>query len=182
MQNGGVRWNSHSAMKKEILNPSNRGDLSDMFEDSEAWPGPRRSVGRVYERARQVGAGIAKVGATLVCGGLGGVTEGRVKGPMSQAGGQTVGILPRADRAQASPYVMIPIVRDLGHGRNTLIASAADILAAISGGYGTLSEIGIGLKLGKPVTGLPMWPNMDGIDYVTAPEEALEMISGLKVS
>ena len=136
---------------------------------------------KIYEQARQVGAGIAKAGATLVCGGLGGVMEGACQGAY-ETGGQTVGVLPGADRAQANPYVMIPIVTDLGHGRNILIVRTADILVAISGGYGTLSEISIGLKLGKPVIGLHTWPNMDGIDYVTTPEEALEAISGWMVS
>jgi len=136
---------------------------------------------KTYEQARQVGAGIAKAGATLVCGGLAGVMEGACKGAY-EAGGQTVGILPGADRAQANPYVMIPIVTDLGHARNILIVRTAEILVAISGGYGTLSEISIALKLEKPVIGLDTWPNMKGIQYVTTPEEALEGISALTVS
>ncbi|MDY6950727.1 MAG: TIGR00725 family protein [Thermodesulfobacteriota bacterium] len=134
-----------------------------------------------YEQARKVGAGIAKAGATLVCGGLGGVMKGACQGA-HEAGGQTVGILPGADKAQANPYVMIPIVSDLGHARNILIVRTADILVAIAGGYGTLSEISIGLKLGKPVIGLHTWPNMKGIQYVTTPEEVLEAISNLMVS
>jgi uncharacterized protein (TIGR00725 family) len=135
----------------------------------------------IYEEARSVGAGIAKAGATLVCGGLGGVMEGACQGAY-EAGGQTVGILPGADRAQSNPYVMIPIVTDLGHGRNILIVRSSDILVAISGGYGTLSEISIALKLGKPVIGLHTWPNMEGIRYVTTPEAALDALSSLMVS
>ncbi|MDY6986824.1 MAG: TIGR00725 family protein [Thermodesulfobacteriota bacterium] len=136
---------------------------------------------KTYEQARQVGAGIAKAGATLVCGGLAGVMEGACQGAY-EAGGQTVGILPGADRAQANPYVIIPIVTDFGHARNILIVRTAEILVAISGGYGTLSEISIALKLGKPVIGLDTWPNMKGVQYVTTPEEALEAISSLTVS
>jgi uncharacterized protein (TIGR00725 family) len=135
----------------------------------------------IYEEARSVGAGIAKAGATLVCGGLGGVMEGACQGAY-EAGGQTVGILPGADKAQANPYVMIPIVTDLGHGRNILIVRSSDILVAISGGYGTLSEICIALKLGKPVIGLHTWANMEGIRYVTTPEAALEALSSLMLS
>lgn len=129
-----------------------------------------------YEQARSVGAGIAKAGATLVCGGLGGVMEGACRGA-HEAGGLTVGILPGPDKTQANPYVMIPIVTDLGHARNMLIVRSSDVLVAVSGGYGTLSEISIGLKLRKPVIGLNTWPNMDGIQYVTTPEEALDAIS-----
>ena len=135
---------------------------------------------KIYEEARKVGNGIAKAGATLVCGGLGGVMEGACQGAY-EAGGQTVGILPGADRGEANPCVMIPIVTGLGHARNILIVRTADILVAISGGYGTLSEISIGLKLGKPVIGLHTWPNMKGIQYVTTPEEVLEAISALMV-
>ena len=133
---------------------------------------------KIYEAARQVGSGIGRAGAILVCGGLGGVMEGACRGAY-EAGGQAVGILPGADRMHANPYVTIPIVTDLGHVRNDLIVRSADILVAISGGYGTLSEISIGLKLGRPVIGLHTWPNMEGIQYVSTPEEALEAISGL---
>jgi len=136
---------------------------------------------KIYGQAREVGAGIAMAGATLICGGLGGVMEGACQGAY-EVGGQTVGILPGAERTQANPYVMIPVVTDLGHARNILIVRTADILVAISGGYGTLSEISIALKLGKPVIGLHTWPDMKGIQYVTTPDQAVEAISALTVS
>ena len=129
----------------------------------------------IYELARQVGMGIAKTGAAVVCGGMGGVMEGACRGAY-EAGGQTVGILPGPDKAQANPYVALPIVTDLGHARNVLIVRSSDMLVAISGGYGTLSEISIALKLGKPVIGLGTWPNMEGIQYVTTPKEAIDAI------
>lgn len=125
-----------------------------------------------YESARIVGTGIADMGATLVCGGLGGVMEGACRGAR-EGGGQTVGILPGQDRAQANPYVDIPIVTDLGQARNVLVVRNSDLLIAISGGYGTLSEISIALKIGKPVIGLATWPNIDGIQYVGTADEAL---------
>jgi hypothetical protein len=126
----------------------------------------------IYELAREVGVGIAKMGAILVCGGLGGVMEGACRGA-SEAGGQTVGILPGHDKVHANPYVTIPIVTDLGHARNVLIVRSSDLLIAISGGYGTLSEISIALKLKKPVVGLSTWPNIGEIKYVATSEEAL---------
>jgi hypothetical protein len=132
----------------------------------------------IYEVATKVGAVIARTGGILVCGGLGGVMEGACQGA-HEAGGQTVGILPGPDKANANPYVTIPIVTDLGHARNVLIVRTCDILVAISGGYGTLSEISIALKLGKPVIGLHTWPNMEGIQYVGTPEEAIEAILDL---
>jgi len=127
----------------------------------------------IYELAREVGRGIAKMGAILVCGGLGGVMEGACRGAR-EAGGQTVGILPGADRVHANPYITIPIVTDLGHARNVLIVRSSDLLIAISGGYGTLSEISIALKLKKPVIGLSTWPNIGEIKYVATSEEALK--------
>lgn len=129
----------------------------------------------IYELARKVGDGIGRAGAILVCGGLGGVMEGASRGAC-EAGGQTVGILPGPDKAQANPYVTIPIVTDLGHARNILVVRSSDILVAISGGYGTLSEISIALKLGKPVIGLNTWPNMEEVRYVFTPEEAIGAI------
>jgi uncharacterized protein (TIGR00725 family) len=129
----------------------------------------------IYELARRVGAGIAKAGAILVCGGLGGVMEGACRGAF-EAGGQTIGILPGPDKGEANPYVAIPVVTDLGHARNVLIVRSSDILVAISGGYGTLSEISIALKLGKPVIGLRTWPNMERIHYVTTPKEVIDAI------
>jgi len=92
----------------------------------------------IYELARRVGAGIARAGGVLVCGGLGGVMEGACRGAR-EASGETVGILPGPDKASANPYVSIPIVTDLGHARNVLIVRTSDLLVAVSGGYGTLS-------------------------------------------
>ena len=132
----------------------------------------------IYELAREVGVGIAKMGAILVCGGLGGVMEGACRGAL-EAGGQTVGILPGPEKIHANPYVTIPIVSDLGHARNVLIVRSSDLLIAISGGYGTLSEISIGLKLKKPVIGLSTWPNIRGIQYVATTEEALNVTLAL---
>jgi uncharacterized protein (TIGR00725 family) len=129
----------------------------------------------VYELARRIGDGIARAGGILVCGGLGGVMEGACRGAR-EAGGETVGILPGPDKASANPYVSVPIVTDMGHARNVLIVRTSDLLVAVSGGYGTLSEISIALKLGKPIIGLHTWPDMEGIAYVSSPEEATDTI------
>jgi hypothetical protein len=133
--------------------------------------------GAAYETARQVGRGIAERGAALVCGGLGGIMEGACRGA-SETGGQTIGILPGADKSLANPYVTFPIVTDLGHARNILVVQSSDALVAIRGAYGTLSEISIALKLGKPVIGLNTWPDMDDIFYVSSPEEVLQLLEG----
>jgi len=106
--------------------------------------------------AEAVGREIARRGAVLVCGGRGGVMEAACRGAKAE-GGITVGILPGTDRQEANPYVDIPIVTGLGEARNALIVRTADAVVAIRGGYGTLSEIGLALKMGRPVVGLDTW-------------------------
>jgi uncharacterized protein (TIGR00725 family) len=106
--------------------------------------------------AEEVGREIARSGAVLICGGRGGVMEAACRGARS-AGGTTVGILPGTDRTQANPYVDVPIVTGLGEARNVLVVRSADAVIAVSGGYGTLSEIALALKMGRPVVGLETW-------------------------
>jgi uncharacterized protein (TIGR00725 family) len=106
--------------------------------------------------AEQVGRLLGERGALLVCGGLGGVMEAACRGAKS-AGGSTVGILPGLDRSAANPYVDVALATGLGEARNALVVRAADSLIAIGGGFGTLSEIGLALKTGKPVVGLGSW-------------------------
>jgi len=129
----------------------------------------------IYEKSRRVGQGIAGLGATLVCGGLGGVMEGACRGAQER-GGITVGIVPGPDRKEANPYVTIPIATDMGHARNILVVRTSDVLVAVSGGYGTLSEISIALKLGKPVVGLDTWKQMHGIRYVETVDDAIRAV------
>ena len=106
--------------------------------------------------AREVGEEVARRGALLVCGGRGGVMEAACQGAKA-AGGTTVGILPGNDRSEANAYVDIPVVTGLGEARNAVVVRSADAVIAISGGYGTLSEIGLALKMGRPVVGLGTW-------------------------
>jgi uncharacterized protein (TIGR00725 family) len=106
--------------------------------------------------AREVGREVARRGATLVCGGRGGVMEAACQGA-KDGGGTTVGILPGTDRREANPYVDLPVVTGLGEARNAIVVRSADAVIAVSGGYGTLSEIGLALKMGRPVVGLGTW-------------------------
>jgi uncharacterized protein (TIGR00725 family) len=106
--------------------------------------------------AEEVGREVARRGAVLVCGGRGGVMEAACRGAKAE-GGTTVGILPGADRREANTFVDIPIATGLGEARNTIVVRAADAVVAVSGGFGTLSEIGFALKMGRPVVGLATW-------------------------
>jgi hypothetical protein len=140
--------------------------------------------------AEEVGAEIARRGAAVVCGGLTGVMEAVCRGARRE-GGLTIGIIPSDDKTDANQYIQIPIVTGMGMGRNVMLVKTADVVIAVGGEYGTLSEIAHALKLGKTVIGLRTWklemahtkpiPNL--IEVETAKEAvdlALERISAKK--
>jgi len=101
--------------------------------------------------------------------------EAAAKGCM-EAKGLTVGILPGLEASSANEYIRIPIPTGLGEARNALVVRASHVLVAISGGYGTLSEIALGLKTGKPVIGLHTWENIRGVQYVESPLEVISLV------
>jgi uncharacterized protein (TIGR00725 family) len=111
---------------------------------------------KICNQAEAIGQGIAKGGAVLVCGGLGGVMEFACKGAKS-AGGLTIGILPSMDKNDSNKYVDIPIATGISIARNIIIINTADVVIAIDGGYGTLSEIAFALNLHVPVIALDTW-------------------------
>ncbi len=126
----------------------------------------------IYSIAEEIGKLIAQKGAILVTGGLGGVMEAASKGAI-EAGGTTVGILPGFSKEDANKYVSIPITTGLSHARNIIIARSADAVIAVSGEYGTLSEIAVALKLGKPVIGIKTWEHIDGLIEADSSQEAV---------
>ena len=135
--------------------------------------------------AEEVGAEIAKRGAAVVCGGLTGVMEAVCKGARKE-GGLTIGIIPSDSRDDANPYVQIPIVTGMGMGRNVMLVKTADVVIAVGGEFGTLSEIAHALKLGKIVIGLRTWklerahtkaiPDLIEVDN---PKKAVELALGV---
>ena len=106
--------------------------------------------------AETVGELLAQRGATVICGGLGGVMEAVCRGAKSK-GGLTVGILPGQDSSMANPWVDIPVVTGIGEARNVAVVKSAQAVIAIGGSYGTLSEIAYALKSSIPVIGLNTW-------------------------
>ena len=106
--------------------------------------------------AEEVGRELARRGAALVCGGLGGVMEAACKGASSE-GGLTIGILPGENPQAANPYVQVPIVTGIGYARNVAVVKSAQAVIAIGGNYGTLSEIAHALQSDIPVIGLNTW-------------------------
>jgi len=118
--------------------------------------GAGRCSKEVAQVAESVGRELARSGAVLVCGGLGGVMEAACRGAKSE-GGLTIGILPGSSRCEANPYVDIRVVTGLGEARNVIVVRTAQAVIAVDGEYGTLSEIAYALKLGIPVVGLDTW-------------------------
>jgi uncharacterized protein (TIGR00725 family) len=107
-------------------------------------------------RAERVGQAIAEEQARLVCGGLGGVMSAACRGA-KKVGGLTIGILPGRVVTDANQWVDLPVATGLAEGRNLLIIYNADGVIALRGGAGTLSEIALALKTGKPVVDMGQW-------------------------
>ncbi|PLX79927.1 MAG: TIGR00725 family protein [Desulfuromonas sp.] len=122
--------------------------------------------------AFRVGELLAERGVTIVCGGLGGIMEAVCRGAVS-AGGETVGILPGAEANSANPYVTLPIVTNMGHARNVVIAHTAEVLIAIEGELGTLSEVAIALKNGRRVITINSWDKIPGVETAVDAETAV---------
>src|SRR5690242_4452077 len=124
--------------------------------------GPGEAAPWELEAAEEAGAAVAEAGCGLVCGGLGGVMEAACRGARSR-GGLTVGLLPGTDRDVANGWVVVALPTGLGEARNALVVRAADVVVAIGGGWGTLSEIALALKAGIPVVGVGTWePSLAG--------------------
>ncbi|HTE66786.1 MAG TPA: TIGR00725 family protein [Candidatus Binatia bacterium] len=111
---------------------------------------------RVLEWAEEIGHLLARAGATVVTGGLGGVMRAASRGAVS-AGGMTIGILPGADAREANEFVRLSIPTGLGVMRNLVVVTAADAVVAVGGRHGTLSEIGLALRMGRHVVALSSW-------------------------
>jgi len=131
--------------------------------------------GRGVRQAEALGRAIAAAGATLVCGGLGGVMEAAARGA-ARAGGRVVGILPGTDHGEANPWCDVVLPTGLGHARNVLVAAAGDALIALPGGEGTNSEIALALVLGRPVVVLGGGATRSsGLVRALTPAEAVEL-------
>jgi hypothetical protein len=108
------------------------------------------------ETAERLGGLLAEAGCVLVCGGLGGVMNAAARG-CEAAGGTSIGILPGGERDVASPHLSVAVATGFGEARNAIVARSADAVIAVGGEFGTLSEIALALKMGKPVVGVGTW-------------------------
>lgn len=133
--------------------------------------GASAASGELAALAEEVGRGLAEAGAVVVCGGGGGVMEAASRGAQA-AGGTTIGLLPGADRAAGNAHLTVALPTGLGEMRNALIVRASDVVVAVGGEWGTLSEIAFARKLGRPVVALETW-ELPGLEVVATPAEAV---------
>jgi uncharacterized protein (TIGR00725 family) len=145
-------------------------DTADAARPYIAVVGAAAATAQERRHARAVGRELARAGAVLICGGMSGVMEAACRG-MREGGGLAVGLLPGSDRREANRYVDVAIATGLGELRNGLIVRAADALVAVGGEWGTLSEVALALKAGKPVIGLGTWDLVRGAVGVHAASE-----------
>jgi uncharacterized protein (TIGR00725 family) len=130
--------------------------------------------------AEEVGRRLAQAGVTLVCGGREGVMEAAARGA-AEAGGTVIGILPGTSGEEANPYCTHIVASGVGFGRNLAVVGSGDVVIAIGGAWGTLSEIGHARSIGRTVVALQSWTlsgqdQMEGAPGVipaTSPEEAV---------
>jgi hypothetical protein len=130
--------------------------------------------------AEEVGERLAGAGVTLVCGGLTGVMEAACRGA-TEAGGVAIGIVPGNSVAEANPYCTHVVATGIGHARNLAVVSSGDVVIAIGGEWGTLSEIGFARAIGRPVIALRSWAlsgreRMEGAPGVVGAESAREAV------
>jgi uncharacterized protein (TIGR00725 family) len=118
--------------------------------------GASKCTAKEAARAEELGRLLAENGLVLICGGRGGVMEAACRGAQN-AGGTTIGLLPGESQAMGNPYLTVSIPTGLGQARNALVVLAGEVVVAIGGGTGTLSEIALAKTYGRPVIGLDTW-------------------------
>ncbi len=131
--------------------------------------------------AQELGELLAARGYVVVCGGRDGVMGAVARG-VKQAGGVCIGILPDADRKSAAADLTYSVCSAIGHARNLSIVASGDVVIAVGGAWGTLSEIGLARSIGKPVILLDSWGltppeggRLDDVHHASTPGEAVEL-------
>lgn len=138
--------------------------------------GPREATPEQLDAAERIGAGLARLGFAVLCGGRGGVMEAACRG-VERAGGTSIGLLPEADASLANPHASIVIATGIGEARNALIARASLCLVAIGDSYGTLSEVALARQFGKVVIGLEGAAEVAGVVHAASVDEALRHVT-----
>jgi uncharacterized protein (TIGR00725 family) len=139
--------------------------------------GSGTASGEQYEQAREIGRLIAERDGIVVCGGLSGVMEAAARGA-TEIGGVAIGILPDEDRRRQNEYLSYSVATGVGQARNLAVVCSGDVVIAIGDEYGTLSEIGLALKVGRPVVALDSWELGGHIAVESSPQAVVEAAFG----
>ncbi|HZF59743.1 MAG TPA: TIGR00725 family protein [Rubrobacter sp.] len=134
--------------------------------------GSGTATGELYGLAREVGRLVAERGAVVVCGGLSGVMEAAARGA-TEVGGTAIGILPDENRGWANAYLSYSVATGAGQARNLAMVCSGDVVIAVGGEYGTLSEMGLALKIGRLVVALESWDLGEHVAVADSAEEAV---------
>ncbi|HEX6709367.1 MAG TPA: TIGR00725 family protein [Rubrobacter sp.] len=140
--------------------------------------GSGTASGDLYEKAKEVGRLVAERGGVVVCGGLSGVMEAAARGA-AEAGGTSIGILPDEDRRRQNKNLTYSVATGAGQARNLAVVCSGDVVIAVGGEYGTLSEIGLARKVGRPVVVIEGWDLGEHVSVASSPREAIETAFGL---
>jgi len=140
--------------------------------------GPRSTGAEQLAAAEAIGAGLARMGLVVLCGGREGVMTAVARG-VAKEHGVSIGLLPEADTHAANPHLSVVLPTGLGEARNAIIARASFCLVAIGDSYGTLSEVALGLQFGKSVFGLAGAPTVRGVQSCADPHAALDAVARL---
>ncbi|MET0557163.1 MAG: TIGR00725 family protein [Solirubrobacterales bacterium] len=135
----------------------------------------------LVELAEEVGRGVAAAGVTVVCGGRGGVMEAAARGA-AEAGGEVIGIVPGHSTEEANPHCTHVVATGVGQARNLAVVASGEVVIAVGGEWGTLSEIGFARAIDRPVIALRSWTlrgydRMEGAPGVLAVETAEEAVA-----
>ena len=143
--------------------------------------GASRATPELVAKAEELGELLAERGCIVVCGGREGVMDAVASG-VKKKGGVSIGILPEADRRRAAPDLTYTICSAMGYARNLSVVASGDVVIAVGGAWGTLSEIALARNVDKPVILLDTWEispptggELDGVRRAATPAEAVEL-------
>jgi uncharacterized protein (TIGR00725 family) len=143
--------------------------------------GASRATPELAAKAEELGELLAQRGLIVVCGGREGVMEAVSRG-VKRGGGVSIGILPEDDRRRAAPDLTYTVCSAMGHARNLSVVASGDVVIAVGGAWGTLSEIGLARSLDRPVVLLDTWEivppdgsQLDSVRRAATPAEAVEL-------